>query len=297
MQGGFPSAIPDTSNSLVINNEILQEENKKLKDDIELLTGKLRSAPSTLAERDQLDRRIRDLNQKNLMAQIQLDQERSRVEDLRKQLSESRDIKQEIVERGQSANLKVGLLNDELDDAKKRIFSLEQALVSAREAIRVLKSQGASSSVKVSVPSSTRRSSRYIPSYSSRNYVSAPRPIYPTNPSTPLPVFPTPKKMSVGDSIPNSSSIQQLPTGNSSLQLSAQVQFLNNKNRPTGFSEFFLSKNDLSSIYGSLVLQYHLAKISNRVLNFGLDLFNEDIDIQELPHLFAMHWHRRVLLD
>ena len=245
---GFPSAIPDTSNSLVINNEILQEENKKLKDDIELLTGKLRSAPSTLAERDQLDRRIRDLNQKNLMAQIQLDQERSRVEDLRKQLSESRDIKQEIVERGQSANLKVGLLNDELDDAKKRIFSLEQALVSAREAIRVLKSQGASSSVKVSVPSSPRRSSQYIPSYSSRNYVSAPRPIYPTNPSTPLPVFPTPKKMSVGDSIPNSSSIQQLPTGNSSLQLSAQVQFLNNKNRPAGFSEFFLSKNDLSSI-------------------------------------------------
>ena len=32
------------------------------------------------------------------------------------------------------------------------------------------------------------------------------------------------------------------------MQLRAQVQFLNNKNRPAGFTEFFLVKNDLESI-------------------------------------------------
>jgi hypothetical protein len=46
----------------------------------------------------------------------------------------------------------------------------------------------------------------------------------------------------------SSPSIQQLPVGDSSIQLSAQVQFLNNKNRPAGFSEFFLVKNDLNTI-------------------------------------------------
>ena len=40
------------------------------------------------------------------------------MQDLRKQLSEARNIKQEIIERGQSANLKVDLLNDELEDTR-----------------------------------------------------------------------------------------------------------------------------------------------------------------------------------
>ena len=85
-----------------------------------------------------------------------MDQERARVQDLRKQLSEARNIKQEIIERGQSANLKVDLLNDELEDARGRIGSLEKALVAAREAIRVLQRGGSgSSTVKVSLPSSS----------------------------------------------------------------------------------------------------------------------------------------------
>ena len=103
-------------------------------------------AISSSPVRNDLDRRIRDLNQKNLTAQIQLDQERSRVEDLRKQLADARDIKQEIVERGQSANLKVDLLNDELSQARGRIQTLENALVSAREAIRILQNGGRGSS-------------------------------------------------------------------------------------------------------------------------------------------------------
>jgi chromosome segregation ATPase len=245
---GFPSSLQNDA-TVSFDRDALNDEINMLKEENRMLNEKLRS-PSTLPARDQLDRRIRDLNQKNLMAQIQLDQERARVGDLRKQLAESRDIKQEIVERGQSANLKVGLLNDELDDAKKRIFSLEQALILARDAIRVLKSQGDSSDAKVSVPNTLRRSNSYTPSYGSNNYVSAPRPIYP---GTTRAKIPSPIQSTQGNSILSSptfrsSSIQQLPPGDSSIQLSAQIQFLNNKNRPAGFSEFFLVKSDLDSI-------------------------------------------------
>ena len=243
---GLPTVIPS---EVVSNSDALNQEIAQLKEQNEQLLERLR-APSVVPERDQLDRRIRDLNQKNLMAQIQLDQERSRVEDLRKQLSESRDIKQEIVERGQSANLKVGLLNDELDDSRKRIFSLERALISAREAIRVLKLNDGSTNVQVSVPSS-RPYSQYIPSNvdRSRRYVTSTKPVYSSsslaNPTTPLP---NARKIGLGSKVLNSPSIQQLPAGDSSIQLSAQVQFLNNKNRPAGFSEFFLVKNDLNTI-------------------------------------------------
>ena len=243
---GLPSAIPS---EVVSNSDALNQEVAQLKEQNEQLLEKLRT-PSVIPERDQLDRRIRDLNQKNLMAQIQLDQERSRVEDLRKQLAESRDIKQEIVERGQSANLKVGLLNDELDDSRKRIFSLEQALISAREAIRVLKLNDGSTNIQVSVPSS-RRYNQYTPSTldRSRRYVTSTKPIYPSS-SIPSPTTPLPnaRKIGLGSKVLSSPSIQQLPAGDSSIQLSAQVQFLNNKNRPAGFSEFFLVKNDLNTI-------------------------------------------------
>ena len=244
---GLPAGIPS---EVSFNSDTLNQEIEQLKEQNELLMEKLRS-PSSIPERDQLDRRIRDLNQKNLMAQIQLDQERSRVEDLRKQLTESRDIKQEIVERGQSANLKVGLLNDELDDAKKRVFSLEQALIAAREAIRVLKSTDGSSNIQVSIPSPNRYK-QYNPltSNTSNRYVSSTRPRYSRPISSSVPSVPVPnaRKVQLGSPILNSSSIQQLPAGDSSIQLSAQVQFLNNKNRPAGFSEFFLVKNDLTSI-------------------------------------------------
>ena len=50
------------------------------------------------------------------------------MQDLRKQLSEARNIKQEIIERGQSANLKVDLLNDELEDARGRIGCARKSL-------------------------------------------------------------------------------------------------------------------------------------------------------------------------
>ena len=64
------------------------------------------------------------------------------VDDLKKQLADARSVRQEVVERGKSANMKIDLLNQELGDSRSRVNSLEKALVAARQAIRVLQSGG-----------------------------------------------------------------------------------------------------------------------------------------------------------
>ena len=233
----------------------LREQNKRLQEQFQNL--------SNSAGRGDLDRRIQDLNQKNLTSQIQLDQERARVQDLRKQLSEARNIKQEIIERGQSANLKVDLLNDELEDARGRIGSLEKALVAAREAIRVLQRGGSgSSTVKVSLPSSSnaglssprRETSLFtnpiggggnsrMSSLRSRTFDDGRLP----TPST-LPMSNRYANTPISTSPLDAPVVRQVPSGESTMQLKAEVQFLNNKRRPAGFTEFFLVRNSLDSI-------------------------------------------------
>jgi chromosome segregation ATPase len=236
----------------------LREQNKRLQEQFR----SLENAPG----RSDLDRRIQDLNQKNLTAQIQLDQERSRVQDLRKQLSEARGIKQEIVERGQSANLKVDLLNDELEDARGRIGSLEKALIAARDAIRVLQRGGnGSSTVKVSIPGSSFSNlnssgrnnpnfpsaysgtpNRYTPSMQPSSQFSRMRPN-----SSPLSSLNRSSSTPISQSSLSAPLVQKVPSGQSTMQLRAEVQFLNNKKRPAGFTEFFLVRNSLDSIMES----------------------------------------------
>ena len=256
---GMPSSLPTyNSPSVGVTNlpnaadgaEILRlrEQNKRLQGQI--------LSNNTIPQRDQLDRKIRDLNQKNLTAQIQLDQERARVEDLRRQLSDARDIKQEVVERGQSANMKANLLNGELSDAQNRIASLENALIAAREAIKVLKKGGTGSSMmQVSIPRSSRRTSDFTIPIPSTRSVPPSRVLPQTYSPRPLSSTSYRPSNSVSPMRPSSSldspSIQNIPGGDASLQLRAQVQFLNNKNRPAGFTEFFLLKNDLESILKS----------------------------------------------
>ena len=236
----------------------LREQNKRLQEQFR----SLENAPG----RNDLDRRIQDLNQKNLTAQIQLDQERSRVQDLRKQLSEARGIKQEIVERGQSANLKVDLLNDELEDARGRIGSLEKALIAAREAIRVLQRGGnGSSTVKVSIPgssfsnlnSSGRNNSNFPSAYSGtpNRYTPSMQPSSQFNRmrpnSSPLSSLNRSSSTPISQSSLSAPVVQKVPSGQSTMQLKAEVQFLNNKKRPAGFTEFFLVRNSLDSILES----------------------------------------------
>ena len=45
--------------------------------------------------------------------------------------------------------------------------------------------------------------------------------------------------------------VQTVPKGDATLRLRAEVQFLNNKNRPAGFTEFFLVQDDLDSVLSS----------------------------------------------
>lgn len=233
----------------------LREQNQRLQEQFRNLANS--------QGRGDLDRRIQDLNQKNLTAQIQLDQERSRVQDLRKQLEEARDIKQEIIERGQSANIKVNLLNDELEDARGRIGSLEKALVAAREAIRVLQRGGnGGSTVQVSIPSvssSQLNSRRSVGNDFSRGDAGGSRSFgessrlgsrplpSPINPS-PRSSFPSMSSPPLAPSSMDIPVVQSVPSGQSTIQLKAEVQFLNNKKRPAGFTEFFLVRNNLDSI-------------------------------------------------
>ena len=67
-----------------------------------------------------------------MSAQIQLDQEGSKYS-LSKELADARNIKQEVLDRGRSAAMKVELLNDELANTRNRMQSLEKALIGARK--------------------------------------------------------------------------------------------------------------------------------------------------------------------
>ena len=50
------------------------------------------------------------------------------------------------------------------------------------------------------------------------------------------------------DSSSRTAGIQNLPEGDASLNMKAEVQFLNNRSRPAGFTEFFLLGSDLDQV-------------------------------------------------
>jgi chromosome segregation ATPase len=241
-----PSTAPGLSNSQLAELTGLREQNQRLQNQL------LAMNRSPLPDRGQSDR-VNSMNQQKLTAQIQLDQERARVEDLRKQLSEARDIKQEVLERGQSANLKVNLLNEELSGARDRIVSLENMLIAAREAIRVLKKSNDGSTIKVSVPTTTPVSKRPRPSFSAPASPTPPRTTARSTARTPTPSFRGGNPLSGIVSRDSSTTpfVQNVPKGDATLRLRAQVQFLNNKNRPAGYTEFFLLKDDLDTVMKS----------------------------------------------
>ena len=274
---GLPSRMPSlsaplsgsTSAALTASQlaqlDTLRRQNESLQNQLKTM--------SDIPGRNALDRRIRDLNQKNLTAQIQLDQERARVEDLRKQLDEARDIKRGVLERGQSANLKVDLLNDELSQARGKIQSLENALINAREAIRVLQSGGSGSN---SIPVSLSGSSNIA----NNSFLGTSSPVRALPSITQSPSvdgttsgnrFSRMSQSRGFSPLPSgrqtASSVQNIPSGDSSVQLKAEVQFLNNKRRPAGFTEFFLVEKSLDSI-----MQDSMVRIPR---NEGIDSYAE----------------------
>ena len=227
-------------NSQIDSSQLAEIED--LRSQNNLLKEQLASA-SNLPSQNDLENRINDLNQRNLTLTVELDQERIIIDDLKNELSDARSIKQEVLERGKSSKIKVDLLNDELSDAKTRVKSLEKALVAAREAIRVLQGGGNQGSmIQVSNPSNFSnniRTSRTNPSspssYSSRRRDSLPE-YAPVRPRTILQSSSSPV------------SVRNEEGGNANLQIQAKVQFLDNKVRPAGFTEFFLVDRKLSEI-------------------------------------------------
>ena len=226
---------PQIDSSQLAEIEELRSQNNLLKEQL--------ASASNLPSQNDLENRISDLNQRNLTLTVELDQERIIIDDLKNELSDARSIKQEVLERGKSSKLKVDLLNDELSDSKTRVKSLEKALVAAREAIRVLQGGGNQGSmIQVSNPSNFSnniRTSRTNPSspssYSSRRRDSLPEyaPVRPRN---------------ILQSSSSPVSVRNEEGGNANLQIQAKVQFLDNKVRPAGFTEFFLVDRKLSEI-------------------------------------------------
>ena len=256
---GLPSRMPSltvplpgsTSSGLTASQmaelDSLRQQNASLQNQLKTM--------SDIPDRNALDRRIRDLNQKNLTAQIQLDQERARVEDLRKQLDDASDIKRGVLERGKSASLKVDLLNDELTQARGKIQSLENALINAREAIRVLQAGGSGSNsipVSLSNPSRVSRNSTFLSSPQSR---ALPPPVPVPSVTRFPPNSQSPGFSSLRGGRQGAASVQNIPSGDSSIQLKAEVQFLNNKRRPAGFTEFFLVEQSLDSIMQNAMIR------------------------------------------
>ncbi len=237
MENNVATNEPSISSLQLDEIEELRSQNLLLKEQIATLS----SAPDP----DEFQNRIKDLNQRNLALTVELDQERIIIDDLKNELTEARSIRQEVLERGKASKLKADLLNEELGDAKNRIQSLEKALVAAREAIRVLQGGGnRGSMIQVSNPSNfstnlsnpdNRSRSMGVPSYRSPRRSDLPE-YAPARPRNILPSTRTPV------------SIQNDEGGSANLQIQAKVQFLDNKIRPAGFTEFFLVDRDLSDI-------------------------------------------------
>lgn len=241
---GIPTvpAVSSLSKEQLSELSNLRQENQRLQ--TQLVSMSNRPNP----DRALLDQKIRDLNQRNMSAQIQLDQERAQVASLTKELEDARDIKQEVLDRGRSDAMKVELLNDELANTRNRMQSLENALIGAREAIRVLRNGGNSSNtIQVSVPQNNfQGSNRPVPSSLSpefrssfnRNQLGSPRSRL-EEPLAPL---------TLPNSLTPTSSVRSIPEGDASLSMKVEVQFLNNRNRPAGFTEFFLTDRDLDQV-------------------------------------------------
>jgi chromosome segregation ATPase len=233
----------------------LKVENRSLQSQLQ--------AMGDVSNRDRLETQIRDLNKQNMTYQMQLDREKIMVGDLKKQLADARSIRQEVLERGKSANMKVELLNQELGDARSRVTSLEKALVAAREAIRVLQSGGSERTlIPVSNPTSSfgtniGRTGSSLSDFNRNSYLPSRRIQLPDSLGDRSSMLqreayePSPFSSSRSPS----ARVQNSAQGNSNLQLQAKVQFLDNKNRPAGFTEFFLVEDDLDTILANEGIQ------------------------------------------
>jgi len=255
MERNAQSPLNRTSPAQLAELDKLKVENRSLQSQLQ--------AMGDVPNRDRLETQIRDLNKQNMTYQMQLDREKIMVGDLKKQLADARSIRQEVLERGKSANMKVELLNQELGDARSRVTSLEKALVAAREAIRVLQGGGSERTlIPVSNPTSSfgtniGRTGSSLGDFNRNSYLPSRRIQLPDSLGDRSSMLQreTFEPSPFSSSRSPSARVQNSAQGNSNLQLQAKVQFLDNKNRPAGFTEFFLVEDDLDTILANEGIQ------------------------------------------
>jgi hypothetical protein len=235
----------------------LGEENERLKKELTL-------AQSSQGN-DALSRELQEERQKNLISGMQIERERAKINDLQNELQASKQVKRETFERERAQQQQISLQDNELNISRDRVVQLEGAVVSLRDAIRVLRGGGssesrirslsASSSSSGSAPRST------FPSLSSGRGVGGG--FAATSRVSPVPSriepLPLPSRSGRGfrrsttPSVASSTSpsipvVRSVPTGDGNLEVSANVQFLNNKVRPASDIEFFVLRDDLDTI-------------------------------------------------
>ena len=232
----------------------LQAENDRLKQELALAQAGQAGG--------ELGREVQELRQKQLIANMQLEREQTKIADLQKQLQEARQVKREDFEKDRAQRQQITLQDEELKVARSRVSELENAVVSLREAIRVLRSGGSGDSqIRSLGSSSSSPPSRMFPSPSSGRgvgggFASAPAvSMFPSARPLPLPgrrgAASTSRFGSPTGVLPSRPSVpvaRTVPRGQGSLQLSATVEFLNNKVRPAGDIEFFVLREDLEAV-------------------------------------------------
>ena len=76
--------------------------------------------------------------------------------------------------------------------------------------------------------------------------------------------------------------------------MKVEVQFLNNRNRPAGFTEFFLTNRDLDQVLAESRIRLPSNEGIGSYAEYWAILFLHGYRFLELQPQFEMHWQMRV---
>ena len=79
--------------------------------------------------------------------------------------------------------------------------------------------------------------------------------------------------------------------------MKVEVQFLNNRNRPAGFTEFFLVDRDLDQVLAEARKDYQLMRVLVPMQSTGHALYREAIVSLVLLHQSGMRWQMKASLE
>ena len=221
---------PSSPTDLVVQQGLRDEVARLQRELVEAKAAAQPTAPPLDSDANRLRYKNQDLNR-------QLLAERRRIEGLQAQLTSAQRVKREDLERSRASEEMISRLNQQLEKANSDRSRLVAAVRAQQE---LLKGGTGAGGTMARVPSSPNTGS----SFGGGIGRPAPRPA-----ALPFPTF-TPRGGGSGllprTALPPRGNTVERGTGG--LDLSAIVQFLNNKNKPAVDTEFFVLREDLNSV-------------------------------------------------